>query len=142
MRPPLPLAAPAPAPRRPRPCPSPPPPLPLAAPATTRPPAPRPRPPPRLRSNLDTPVRAERTDLLVQLVREAGPASGLYGAKITGGGSGGTVCVVGDAGSSAEASLRRVLAQYEQRTGFAPYVFEGSSVGALAFGTLHVELKQ
>ena len=27
--------------------------------------------------------------------RSAGPAAGLYGAKITGGGSGGTVCVLG-----------------------------------------------
>lgn len=35
------------------------------------------------------------TDLLVELVEELGPGRGLYGAKITGGGSGGTVCVLG-----------------------------------------------
>src|SRR5689334_11280151 len=34
------------------------------------------------------------TDRLVELVRQAGPASGLYGAKITGGGAGGTVAVL------------------------------------------------
>jgi len=123
---------------------------------------------------------SERTDLLVRLVREAtlslililslsrtltlalapalapalalqaGEGSGLFGAKITGGGSGGSVCVVGEAGAKAEASLpvspcislyltvspckpkpnpqaslRRVLARYEQETGVSPYVFEG-----------------
>jgi L-arabinokinase len=43
---------------------------------------------------------SEGTDLLVRLAREAGPAEGVYGAKITGGGSGGTVAVLGarDAG--------------------------------------------
>jgi hypothetical protein len=35
------------------------------------------------------------TDRLVALVREAGPQHGLYGAKITGGGSGGTVAILG-----------------------------------------------
>jgi L-arabinokinase len=34
---------------------------------------------------------SEGTDLLVNLVRASGPKNGLYGAKITGGGSGGTV---------------------------------------------------
>ena len=116
--------------------------------------------------------------MLVRLVREAGEGSGLYGAKITGGGSGGSVCIVGEASAAAEASLHRLLAQYRQATGVSPYVFEGdaaphtrgvgqrppplplpslslpspcshptyplaragSSMGALAFGTLHVEL--
>jgi L-arabinokinase len=32
------------------------------------------------------------TDRLVELVRDAGAAAGLYGAKITGGGSGGVGC--------------------------------------------------
>ena len=35
------------------------------------------------------------TDLLVELVRAAGVERGLFGAKITGGGSGGTVAVLG-----------------------------------------------
>src|SRR5262245_5039171 len=40
------------------------------------------------------------TDRIVELAREAGPEQGIYGAKITGGGSGGTVAVLGrrDAG--------------------------------------------
>lgn len=39
----------------------------------------------------------------LQLVRSRDSASGLYGAKITGGGSGGTVCVLGDDSPAAEA---------------------------------------
>ena len=76
------------------------------------------------------------TDRLVQLVREAGPASGLYGAKITGGGSGGTVAVLGrrDAGPAIEA----VAAQYAAETGHTPYRFAGSSPGAAAFGVLRL----
>ena len=37
------------------------------------------------------------TDKIVQLVREEGRAQGLYGARITGGGSGGTVAILGRA---------------------------------------------
>ena len=44
---------------------------------------------------------SDGTDRLVQLVREAGPAAGLYGAKITGGGSGGTVAVLAAPGRRA-----------------------------------------
>jgi L-arabinokinase len=72
------------------------------------------------------------TDRLVRLVREAGPAQGLFGARITGGGSGGTVAIVGreDAGSAVTAIAR----QYQAETGHRPYVFSGSSPGAAQFG--------
>src|SRR5262249_53610619 len=40
------------------------------------------------------------TDRLVELVREAGEAAGLYGAKITGGRSGGAVALLGAAGAA------------------------------------------
>jgi L-arabinokinase len=72
------------------------------------------------------------TDLLVQLVREAGSSRGLYGAKITGGGSGGTVAVLGRRG----ADLQPVADAYAARTGRRPYIFSGSSPGAAAFGCL------
>ena len=77
---------------------------------------------------------SEMTDAIVRLVRERGAASGLYGAKITGGGSGGTVCVLGDDTPKAAASLQAVLADYKRLSGHAPHVFSGSSVGAVAFG--------
>ena len=71
------------------------------------------------------------TQAIVDLVREEGPSNGLYGARITGGGCGGTVAVLGsrDAGKSIE----RVVAKYEKLTGYRPYVFSGSSPGATAF---------
>ena len=77
------------------------------------------------------------TDLLVQLVRQAGPARRLYGAKITGGGSGGTVCVLGR--REAEESIQNTAEEYLARTGHRPYVFRGSSPGAAAFGYLILE---
>jgi galactokinase len=72
------------------------------------------------------------TDRLIELVRRQGMASGLYGARITGGGSGGTITVLGrrDAG----AAIARVVEAYERDTGYRPHVFAGSSPGVLAFG--------
>ncbi len=74
----------------------------------------------------------EATDLIVNLVREEGAERGLYGAKITGGGSGGTVAILGDRG--AETSFRRVVQRYAEIQRQTPYVFEGSSMGADRFG--------
>jgi L-arabinokinase len=77
---------------------------------------------------------SEGTDEIVRLVREAGAASGLYGAKITGGGSGGTVAVLGRA--KARASVYAVAQEYARLTGREPLVIEGSSPGAARFGYL------
>jgi L-arabinokinase len=75
---------------------------------------------------------SEGTDRLVELVRTAGPSRGLYGAKITGGGSGGTVAVVGRRG--ADAAIQAIADDYARETGYRPYIFTGSSPGASAFG--------
>lgn len=77
------------------------------------------------------------TDRIVQLVRQAGSAQGLYGAKITGGGSGGSVAVLGRRG--ADAAIAAIAAQYESETGHRPYIFTGSSPGAAAFGHLKLQ---
>ena len=69
------------------------------------------------------------TDLLVNLVRDIGIESGLLGAKITGGGSGGTVVVLGF--RDAENSLLEVVDQYKMKTGHHPFIFRGSSAGAI-----------
>ncbi|RID63027.1 hypothetical protein BRARA_E02058 [Brassica rapa] len=58
----------------------------------------------------------------------------LYWAKITGGGSGGTVCVIG---RSSEQILE-IERKYKEATGFMPYVFQGSSPGAGKFGYLKI----
>jgi galactokinase len=70
------------------------------------------------------------TDQLVELVRTAGADSGLYGAKSTGGGSGGTVAVLGRA--DAERAVDRVARKYTEATGRDAYIFRGSSPGAFA----------
>jgi galactokinase len=72
------------------------------------------------------------TDRLVELVREMGPARGLYGAKITGGGSGGTVAVLGM--DDAVAQVLGVAQKYAGETGDGPQLFHGSSCGAAEFG--------
>jgi L-arabinokinase len=77
---------------------------------------------------------SDRTDLLVDLVREAGPARGFHGAKITGGGSGGTVAVLGRRG----ADIGSIADAFAARTSVRPHVFSGSSPGALAFGHLRL----
>jgi len=76
---------------------------------------------------------SDGTDRIVELVqRSAG--EDLYGAKITGGGSGGTVAVLSEC--DAAASIARIADRYSQLTGYRPYVFTGSSPGSVAFGHL------
>jgi galactokinase len=81
-------------------------------------------------------LNSSGTDLLVELVRKEGAGTGLYGAKITGGGSGGTVAVLGDQRSGA--AVARVATAYASETGHHPYIFNGSSNGSLAFGSLRL----
>jgi L-arabinokinase len=76
------------------------------------------------------------TDLLVRLVRHLGSGAGLYGAKITGGGSGGTVAVLARKGASSH--VHAVAKQYATESGRGARVFQGSSAGAEEFGTLTV----
>lgn len=80
------------------------------------------------------------TDQLVRLVREVGPAAGLYGAKITGGGCGGTVAVLGLRG--ADAIVRDIANEYSQLAGYTARVLTGSSPGAAAFGYRRTILKR
>ena len=74
------------------------------------------------------------TDILVELGRQAGPEKGIYGAKITGGGSGGTVAFL-TYGDGVEPTIQDIAATYQRQTGLTPQIFEGGlSPGALAFG--------
>ncbi len=77
---------------------------------------------------------SDGTDRLVELVRAADPATGLYGAKITGGGSGGTVAVLGR--SDADGAVQALAEQYGAETGHAVRIFRGSSPGAGATAKL------
>ncbi|GAX79685.1 hypothetical protein CEUSTIGMA_g7126.t1 [Chlamydomonas eustigma] len=102
------------------------------------------------------------TDRLVQLVRDEmkaarskGEQPVVWGAKITGGGSGGTVCILGSAVGGAEA-VQRIASIYARESHSPhddanddvsssfnsclshPKIFEGSSMGAIKFGALKV----
>lgn len=81
-------------------------------------------------------IGSDGTDLLVSMVRAMDPACGLYGAKITGGGSGGTVAVLGRTGS--DEAIKRIAAEYCAKTGRASYIFTGSSPGAAEFGAVRL----
>ncbi|MBA4383521.1 MAG: galactokinase [Anaerolinea sp.] len=83
----------------------------------------------------DCGLGSTETDLLVKLVR-AESGHDLFGAKITGGGAGGTVAVIGRSTPTAEAAFTRVATVYKKQTGIKPYIFNGSSQGADAFGIL------
>jgi L-arabinokinase len=80
---------------------------------------------------------SEATDKLVDLVREEG-ANDLLGAKITGGGAGGTVAILGWNTPVAEKTFKRVLNQYASWSNTEPYVFSGSSQGCDQFGVQKV----
>jgi galactokinase len=87
----------------------------------------------------DALLGASECDVLVQLVRDREPA-GLYGAKITGGGSGGTVAVLADGSTSADDAIAEIMADYEKQTGRKPQALLGSSPGAWAVGTVEIQL--
>ncbi len=72
------------------------------------------------------------TDRLVELVRLAGPDAGLYGGKITGGGSGGTIAVLARRGANEQ--IERIARDYSQETGLPVEIIHGSSPGAEAWG--------
>jgi L-arabinokinase len=77
---------------------------------------------------------SEATDRLVSLVREAGPERGFFGAKITGGGCGGTVAVLGRRG----ADVGAIVAAFAGRSGRLARVFSGSSPGSAVFGAIRL----
>ncbi|KAK6126618.1 hypothetical protein DH2020_039628 [Rehmannia glutinosa] len=91
---------------------------------------------------------SDGTDKLVELVQEMQHSKSsksfngtLFGAKITGGGSGGTVCVMGKNLLRSSEQILKIQQKYKATTGFLPYVFEGSSPGAGKFGYLKIRLR-
>jgi L-arabinokinase len=68
------------------------------------------------------------TDRLVDLVAELEPAQGVFGAKITGGGSGGTVVVFGT--EAARSTVHHIARRYSDENGITAHVFDASGPGA------------
>jgi L-arabinokinase len=69
----------------------------------------------------------------VEAVRRRGPQEGLYGAKITGGGTGGTVAVLCTL-DALNTEVPKIAVEYSRRVGVMPDIFEGTSPGAMEFG--------
>ena len=65
-----------------------------------------------------------------------GLTRGLFGAKITGGGSGGTVAILG-AGAAAHHTVEEIAEEYRRRTGNPARVIAGSGPGALDLPPWH-----
>jgi L-arabinokinase len=78
-------------------------------------------------------------DELVELALAEGPEQGIYGAKTSGGGSGGTVVLLLD--RRGRPALERIAAQYGKRTGKQPHIVRGTSGGAQTFGVRAVLLQ-
>ena len=85
----------------------------------------------------DCGLGSEATDLIVGLTRDLSD-EGLFGARITGGGSGGTVAVLGRRG--ANTAIEMLRQEFRERTGYLPLVISGSSPGARNFD--HLELQR
>ncbi len=79
-------------------------------------------------------LSTEEVDFLVDAVRQRGTKSGLYGAKITGGGTGGTVAVFGKI-EALKQHVPEIAEEYSRRVGVMPDIFEGTSPGAIEFGS-------
>lgn len=78
-------------------------------------------------------LSTEEVDFLVEAVRKRGAENGLYGAKITGGGTGGTVAVFGKL-EALKQHIPQIALEYSRRVGVMPDVFDGTSPGAVEFG--------
>jgi galactokinase len=66
-------------------------------------------------------------------VHQRGAANGLFGAKITGGGTGGAVAVFGRT-EALQKHIPEIAVEYSRRIGVMPDIFEGTSPGAFEFG--------
>lgn len=79
-------------------------------------------------------------DGIVNIAQKIGELGGIYGAKITGGGGGGTVALL--CYGNVSRSLTQLLAAYKLAWGIDAETFSGSAPGACEFGHLLWELKE
>jgi galactokinase len=84
-------------------------------------------------------LATKETDLIVRLAKEQGPEKGVYGAKVTNKGSGGTVVILSAANSNDV--VRNIAAEYMDATKREPDLFFGSSQGAFEMGMTSVSFE-
>ena len=73
----------------------------------------------------------EYTDKIVEMVREAGTDNGVFGARVSGGGNGGTVCIL-SYGKEGKAAVKEIYRKYKNMKEQKLFFFSGSSHGAYA----------
>ena len=71
----------------------------------------------------------EFTDKIVEMVRDAGTSNGVFGARVSGGGNGGTVCIL-SYGKEGKNSVKEIFARYKKELKRKLFLFSGSSHGA------------
>ncbi len=74
------------------------------------------------------------TDLLVNTIRRFGEHAGIYGARISGRGCGGTVAVLMDDTEAAEQAVQQACQAYQEKSGKTPTILRGSLPGAMVAG--------
>ncbi len=84
----------------------------------------------------DCGLGSEACDELVSRALNAG----FPGAKMTGGGAGGVVAILGRSNAESRYAIQRLAQEYGASRGAMPHIFEGSSTGVDAFGiqTIHL----
>lgn len=88
------------------------------------------------------------TDALVRLAREcmqADKSEGVcrvFGARITGGGCGGCVCIATTSGADGESAVHSIAKKYKAETLHKPIVIGGSSTGAIWFDHAVVRIRE
>jgi len=71
----------------------------------------------------------EYTDKIVEMIRDAGAACGVFGARVSGGGNGGTVCIL-SYGKEGKNAVKEIYHKYKQIKKQKLFFFSGSSHGA------------
>jgi len=83
---------------------------------------------------MDAMLGSDECDLLVQLVRRR-ERDGLYGARITATGGGGTVAVLANRSDRASTAIHQIMDVYDKQTGHRPELLAGTSAGAWHIGS-------
>jgi L-arabinokinase len=71
----------------------------------------------------------EYTDKIVEMIRDAGPDRGVFGARVSGGGNGGTVCIL-SYNKEGKNAVKEIYHKYKQIKKQKLFFFSGSSHGA------------
>lgn len=85
----------------------------------------------------DAQLGAADCDVLVDLLR-AYESSGIYGARMTASGSGGTIAVLCKQGESTDRTIEQIVQQYIEQTGRPARAFFGNESGAWTSGSVIV----